>query len=67
MDFGKWLKDRMNERSITREILAEKSGVSERSISYYMNGTRMPSLDAFLNILEGLKIDMILKERGQDK
>lgn len=67
MEFDKWLKHRMEERNMSREDLAAKSGVTEQSIKCYLTGTRMPTLRVFLEILNALDMEMILKERGQDR
>ena len=48
--FADNLRDLMQEVGITQRELADESGVTEATISRYLNKQRMPTLKAFLNI-----------------
>ena len=48
--FGENLKDIMKEVGITQRELADETGLTEACISYYVNGQRMPSVKAIINI-----------------
>ena len=49
-EFSYNLKDAMKEYEITQEELAEYTGLSQSTISKYINGKLMPSLEAVCNI-----------------
>ena len=44
----------MDEDRITQKELADDSGLSEASISYYVNGTKMPGVRAIVNLAYAL-------------
>lgn len=48
--FGDNLSDILNETHITQKELAKKTGLSEASISYYINKKKMPGIKVLINI-----------------
>lgn len=44
----------MDEDRINQKELAEASGLSEGTISYYVNGTKMPGVRAIINLAYAL-------------
>lgn len=48
----------MIERNITKEDLADKTLISERSISSYMKGTQEPILSNALKIINAFDLDL---------
>lgn len=55
--FGDNLRDLMEEVGVGQNQLAREIGVSNQTISYYINKKRMPSLSAFINICIALECD----------
>lgn len=53
-DFFQWLKDVMDEKGWGCRQLADRSGVSECTIHYYLRGDRYPTLYTFLLMLDAL-------------
>ena len=56
-EFGKNLKAELEDIRETLEELSEDSGISVSTLSKYINGTQMPSLTAFINILCALDLE----------
>ena len=50
-EFGKNLSDLLEDAWMTQTELAEETGLSNSTISYYVNGERMPSAKAIVNIM----------------
>ena len=48
--FGNNLKKLLKETGLTQRELADETGLSESTISSYINGQRMPSIKALINI-----------------
>ncbi len=59
MDFLEELKLLMSRKNITQKYLAEKLGVTEGTISRWLNGKRKVTLDAVLDILEAIGVTSI--------
>ena len=55
--FGDNLRDLMEEVGVGQNQLARDIGVSNQTISYYINKKRMPSLPTFINICIALECD----------
>ena len=55
--FGDNLRDLMEEVGVGQNQLAREIGVSNQTISYYINKKRMPSLPTFINICISLNCD----------
>ena len=53
---GKFISKKRKEMNLTQEDLAEKLGVSNRSISNWENGKCMPDLSLFMPLCDTLKI-----------
>ncbi len=56
--FASNLFEIMNERGYTQGDLAEDTGLSEASISYYLNRRRIPGIRAIVNIAYVLDVDV---------
>ncbi|WP_050740696.1 helix-turn-helix domain-containing protein [Acetobacterium bakii] len=55
-DFKDRLSELMEERNINQRELAEKIGISKQTISFYVNGKRLPDIDNFSLICEHFKV-----------
>ena len=55
---GDNLKSLLDEWGYTQQELADMVGVSKATISYYIQGKRMPSLKALINIGHVLNCDV---------
>ena len=66
---GRFLKTLRSEKSITQEELAEKLGVSNRSISRWENGITMPDFDLLIELAKYYEIEVgeILDGERKDK
>lgn len=66
---GKFIADLRKEKKMTQEQLAEKLGVSNRSISRWENGNSMPDLSLLQNISNelGVNISELLNGERQGK
>lgn len=53
-EFGDNLAAMLRETDMTQKELAERSGISETSISYYLQGIRAPTAKAIINIAYAL-------------
>lgn len=56
--FGDNLVSLMRDRGVTQNELAVESGVSQASISAYINGRKMPGVRALINLADALRVDM---------
>ena len=55
--FGDNLAEMMYEQGYSQKDLADETGLSEASISNYINKRRMPTIKAIVNIAYALDID----------
>lgn len=55
---GNILRDLRNEKGITQEELAEKYGVSSRSVSRWENGNTMPELGILVELADYYQVDI---------
>ena len=53
-DFSTTLKKLISDANMTQKDFAKKSGMTEAAISRYVNGTRMPNMDALLRMKTAL-------------
>ena len=58
MKIGKFLKELRKEKELTQEQLAEKFGVSSRSVSRWENGNTMPELGILVELAEYYEVDI---------
>lgn len=57
-EIQKQLSDAIKYSGITQSELGKRIGVSQQTISHYIKGDKMPSLDTFANICEVLDLDI---------
>jgi len=62
LDYQKAIIYRMAERDITQADLAERSGVSEATISQLIQGGTMPRWDTVEDVLNALGLELIAQE-----
>lgn len=55
---GSLLKELRKEKNLTQEQLAEKFGVSSRTVSRWGNGNNMPDLDILIEISDYYEVDL---------
>lgn len=55
---GQFIKELRSERKLTQEQLAEKLGVSNRSVSRWENGVNMPDLDLLIDISKYFDVEI---------
>ena len=58
MKIGRFLKELRKEKELTQEQLAEKFGVSSRSVSRWENGNTMPELGILVELAEYYEVDI---------
>ena len=58
IEFGKQLEYLLEYTNTTREEIADFTGVSQASISRYINGLQMPSVDTIVDIAVELDSDI---------
>lgn len=56
--FSQNLEDIMEEKGYTQQNLADDAGLSKASISNYVNGKRMPTIKAIINMAYVLDLDV---------
>ena len=56
--FGDNLQDILKDQNVSQRELANKTGLSESSISNYIKKRRVPSLKALINISYALNFDI---------
>ena len=64
---GKYISNKRKELKLTQEQLAEKLGVTDRSVSRWENGKSMPDLSIFKLLCEELNISLEELLSGEDK
>lgn len=52
------LNEKMKEQGLTKRDLAEKTGLSVRSIEYFQNGKRFPNVESLLKISMAFNVSM---------
>lgn len=57
-DFGQKIKAIMKQRGITQTWLAQKTGITEATLSRYVNGSRKPQADTAASIAEALDLSL---------
>lgn len=55
---GQFLRELRSEKSITQSDLAERLGVSNRSVSRWENGTTMPDFDLLMELAEYYHVEV---------
>ena len=55
---GSFLKKLRNENNLTQEQLAEKFGVSQRSVSRWENGNTMPDISVLIELADYYDVDL---------
>ena len=55
---GTFLKELRNEKNLTQEQLAEKLGVSRRTVSRWETGSNMPDLDLLIEMAGYYEVDL---------
>lgn len=55
---GTFLKELRNEKSLTQEQLAEKLGVSRRTVSRWETGSNMPDFDILIEMSDYYDVDL---------
>ncbi len=55
--FQERVKELMIRENVNQKTLAEKSGISEASLSRYLKGTTRPRMDVIINIANFFKVD----------
>lgn len=58
MKIGRFLKELRKEKELTQEQLAEKFGVSSRSVSRWENGNTMPELGILVELADYYEVDI---------
>ena len=58
-DFGKWLLDELERRSMSQADLARKSGVSRTAISDVISGSSKPGFRLCRGIADGLRLPFL--------
>lgn len=64
---GKFIKEKRKENGLTQEKLAEKLGVSGRSVSKWENGICMPDMSLYKDICNILNISLVEFISGETK
>ena len=64
MSWNERIKELMKERNINQKQLAEQSGITEASVSRYLNGERTPRIDIVSNFARvfGISVDDIIAD-----
>lgn len=57
--FGHRLRHQMESKAMTEKRLAEKSGVSQSSVSGYLRGKKMPGIQIATKLAEALSCDLL--------
>ena len=56
--FGEYLKRLLEEKGMTQAELARRTGLTEASVSRYINGSRIPRISQAYEIAQVIGIDM---------
>ena len=51
------LKQTIIQSGLTQKVIAEKLGISQQTVSAYLNRNKMPALDTFANLCIALDVD----------
>ena len=57
-NFAKSLKELRTEAGLTQAMLAEKIGVSQRSVSNWENGARQPDYDTLIGLAKYFEVSI---------
>ena len=52
------VRELMKAQDLSQKDMAEKTGITEASISRYLNGERTPRIDIIVNFAKALKVDV---------
>lgn len=55
---GRFLKELRNEKGLTQEMLAEKTGVSRRTVSRWETGSNLPDLVLLVELADFYEVDI---------
>ena len=55
---GKFLQELRKEKGLTQEQLADKTGVSRRTVSRWETGSNMPDLDVLIELSDFYEVDL---------
>ena len=58
MKIGAYLKELRKEKNLTQEQIAEKFGVSQRSVSRWENGNTMPNISVLIELADYYGVDL---------
>ena len=58
MKIGAYLKELRKEKNLTQEQIAEKFGVSQRSVSRWENGYTMPDISVLIELADYYDVDL---------
>ena len=58
MKIGTYLKELRKEKNLTQEQIAEKFGVSQRSVSRWENGYTMPDISVLIELADYYDVDL---------
>lgn len=64
MDYGKYLVEKRQEVNMTRKELADKAGVSRRSIYCWENGDRNMTLEHADRVFKALGVSIVIGKEG---
>lgn len=64
---GAFLKELRNDNNLTQEQLAEKFGVSQRSVSRWENGNTMPDISILIELADYYEVDLREVLNGERK
>ena len=69
MKIGAYLKELRKEKNLTQEQMAEKFGVSQRSVSRWENGNTMPDISVLIELADFYGVDLreILNGTNEEK
>ena len=56
-NFGKWLKERLRENSLSQSALAEALDVSPACITQYVTGITCPGVSTLVRICDALEVE----------
>ena len=57
MSFGQRMRERREALGLSREVLAERTGVTRSAIGNYETGVSFPKEDVLLRLLHALRVD----------
>ena len=67
MKIGAYLKELRKEKDLTQEQIAEKFGVSQRSVSRWENGYTMPDISVLIELADYYDVDLREMLNGERK